>query len=255
MAPQPPAASTASIDARLEKISASQSGLWRAVFNRRTVAGVAGAALCGPGLGLGRTGVVAGFCVARWVFSKTEQYVPFTKRRHIVLIPSVAGEQYARPCIARLSVCLHMPTRVCCQRCPPPTTPRILPCTAFACMHAEGMLGAHLYETFLIDQHKKVCGWLPACLPLPAWLPGRCKASMRCRCPSHCARPLPPPSMLPPTKRTSGNTGHPAGRIPPRHQAGDWCGAAADRCSQPGPRRRYGNCAFVMAVCLCVSAD
>jgi hypothetical protein len=44
------------------------------------------------------------------VYSKTEQFVPFTKRRHCILMPSVA----------------------------------------------ESMLGAHLYETFLIDQHDKV---------------------------------------------------------------------------------------------------
>lgn len=46
----------------------------------------------------------------RWVYSKTEQFVPFTKRRHCILMPSVA----------------------------------------------ESMLGAHLYETFLIEQHDKV---------------------------------------------------------------------------------------------------
>jgi hypothetical protein len=78
-------------EARLDKISQGQPGVWRTVFNRRNIAGIAGAALLGPGLQLGRTGAVAGFFLVRWVYCKTEQYVPFTKRRHIVLLPSVAG--------------------------------------------------------------------------------------------------------------------------------------------------------------------
>lgn len=80
-----------STDPRLDKISQEQPGLWRAIFNRRNVAGLAGAAVFGPGLQLGKTGAVAGYFLVRWVYSKTEQYVPFTKRRHVVLLPSVAG--------------------------------------------------------------------------------------------------------------------------------------------------------------------
>lgn len=77
---------------RLDKISQGQPGLWRSVLNRRNLAGVCGSLLFGPGLQLGKTGAVVGFCLVRWVYTKTEQYVPFTKRRHIVLLPSVAGE-------------------------------------------------------------------------------------------------------------------------------------------------------------------
>jgi hypothetical protein len=84
-------------EARLDKISQGQPGMWRALFNRRNIAGIAGAALFGPGLQLGRTGAVAGFFLVRWVYSKTEQYVPFTKRRHIVLLPSVAGRPLQIP--------------------------------------------------------------------------------------------------------------------------------------------------------------
>jgi hypothetical protein len=78
-------------DPKLDKISQGQPGLWRAFFNRRNIAGVAGTLLFGPGLQLGKTGAVAGFLLVRWVYSKTEQFVPFTKRRHNVLLPSVAG--------------------------------------------------------------------------------------------------------------------------------------------------------------------
>lgn len=79
-------------DPKLDKISQGQPGLWRAFFNRRNIAGVAGAVVFGPGLQLGKTGAVAGFLLVRWVYSKTEQFVPFTKRRHNVLLPSVAGK-------------------------------------------------------------------------------------------------------------------------------------------------------------------
>eukprot|EP00775_Hariotina_reticulata_P003169 gene3169-3447_t len=82
---------------------------FRAFFNRRNIIGIVGAAVLGPGLRLGTGGAIAGYCVFRWVYSKTEQFVPFTKRRHCILMPSVA----------------------------------------------ESMLGAHLYETFLIEQHDK----------------------------------------------------------------------------------------------------
>lgn len=80
-----------SADPSLDKISQGQPGLWRVLFNRRNIAGLAGAAVFGPGLQLGKTGAVAGYFLVRWVYSKTEQYVPFTKRRHIVLLPGVAG--------------------------------------------------------------------------------------------------------------------------------------------------------------------
>jgi len=78
-------------DPSLDKISQSQPGLWRAFFNSRNIAGLAGAAVFGPGLQLGKTGAVAGYFLVRWAYSKTEQFVPFTRRRHIVLLPSVAG--------------------------------------------------------------------------------------------------------------------------------------------------------------------
>jgi hypothetical protein len=86
-------APSAAADPRLDKISTGQpGGLWRVLLNRRNVAGAVGGLLFGPGLQLGKAGAVVGFCLARWVYTKTEQYVPFTKRRHIVLLPSVAGE-------------------------------------------------------------------------------------------------------------------------------------------------------------------
>uniref|UniRef100_A0A383VI33 Peptidase M48 domain-containing protein n=1 Tax=Tetradesmus obliquus TaxID=3088 RepID=A0A383VI33_TETOB len=92
----------------LDKTSNQPSKL-RAFFNRRNLAGLLGAAVAGPGLRLGLPGMVVGYVACRWIYSKTEQFVPFTKRRHIILMPSVA----------------------------------------------EAVLGAHLYESFLIEQHKK----------------------------------------------------------------------------------------------------
>lgn len=85
-------------DPKLDKISQSQPGLWRAFFNSRNIAGLAGAAVFGPGLQLGKTGAVAGYFLVRWAYSKTEQFVPFTKRRHIVLLPSVAGVLLQHTC-------------------------------------------------------------------------------------------------------------------------------------------------------------
>lgn len=92
-------------EVRLDKISQDQPGIWRALFNRRNIAGIAGAAIFGPGLQLGRTGAVAGFFLVRWVYSHTEQYVPFTKRRHIVLLPSVAGRSVQSLKCTTLSFC------------------------------------------------------------------------------------------------------------------------------------------------------
>eukprot|EP00879_Flechtneria_rotunda_P004587 GHRR01004842.1.p1 GENE.GHRR01004842.1~~GHRR01004842.1.p1 ORF type:complete len:405 (+),score=137.00 GHRR01004842.1:287-1501(+) len=97
-----------SIDNRLNRTS-NQPNMLRAIFNRRNIVGLVGAAVVGPGLQLGSAGAFAGFFAFKWIYSKTEQYVPFTKRRHVILMPSVA----------------------------------------------EAMLGAYLYETFLVEQHQK----------------------------------------------------------------------------------------------------
>lgn len=102
-----PAAAAAAPADRLDKISQGQpTGLWRVVLNRRNLAGAVGSLLFGPGLQLGKTGAVVGFCLVRWVYTKTEQYVPFTKRRHNVLLPSVAGE-CACACVGVLQATLQ----------------------------------------------------------------------------------------------------------------------------------------------------
>jgi hypothetical protein len=68
-----------------------------------------GALVCGPGLHLGGRGMLAGFCVARWLCCKTEQYVPWTRRRHIVLLPSVAGAcLWGLRCSVRACVCVRV---------------------------------------------------------------------------------------------------------------------------------------------------
>lgn len=84
------ASSSKSLQVPEQRPQAAPVRLLRAIFNRGNLFGVVLGAAPPVLLGLGSAGAVAGFFTVRFLYSKAEQRVPFTKRRHVILLPSQA---------------------------------------------------------------------------------------------------------------------------------------------------------------------
>lgn len=68
---------------------AERRGLWQIIFNRKNVISVAVGAVGSIALGLGLRGTALTTLACRLLFDRVEQTVPFTGRKHAILLPAI----------------------------------------------------------------------------------------------------------------------------------------------------------------------